>query len=152
MNNDPQIPTLPLRLGAGGLVPFIVFAGSLWAAPLDYRPLLVGWLSTYAAVILSFIGALHWGIAMVHRNMIEGDRALFMTWSVVPAIAAWVALLLPETSRFMVLAAAFAVDYAVDRELVRRYPITPWFLRLRGGLTAVVVPCLLLAALRVFLT
>ncbi len=123
----------------------------MWAAPLEHRPLLSEWLGTYAAVFLGVVGAWHFGIALVHRGMLEGDRVVFMTWSVVPAIAGWLALMLPETTRFLVLAGAFVVDFAVDRELVRRYSITPWFLRLRGGLTTVVVPCLVSAALRVFL-
>jgi hypothetical protein len=59
--------------------------------------------------------------------------------------------MLPDTTRFLVLASAFVADYAVDRELIRRYLVTPWFLRLRWGLTAVIVPCLISAALRVFL-
>lgn len=148
---DRQIPSVALRIGAGGLVPLIVLAGSLWAAPFEHRPLVLEWLSSYSAVFLGVVGAWHFGIALIHRQMLEGDRAVFMTWSAVPAIAGWLALMLPDVTRFLVLAGAFAAGYAVDRELVRRYSVTPWFLRLRGGLTAVAVSCLIAAALRVFL-
>ena len=63
------VPAVPLWLGASGLIPFILLAGALWISPVDYHPVLHDWIRTYAAVILSFIGAIHWGVAMVHRDM-----------------------------------------------------------------------------------
>jgi hypothetical protein len=43
------------------------------------------------------------------------------------------------------MAATFAVHFAVDRQLAQRFTLPGWYVRLRGGLTAVVVFCLLLA-------
>jgi hypothetical protein len=40
------------------------------------------------------------------------------------------------------------VHYAADRQLAQRFTLPPWYLRLRAGLTAVVVVCLIMAILR----
>jgi hypothetical protein len=146
MNKLPEpIPRPALWLGTGGLVPFVVLASALFAMPDHTRPQLLFWLTAYAAVILSFVGAVHWGIAMVHGQMQEGDRTVFMAWSVVPALAAWAALLLPADTGLLLMAATFAVHFAADRQLGQRFALPPWYLRLRAGLTVVVVLCLLLA-------
>jgi len=144
MQPDP-IPRTTFWLGAGGLLPFVVLTSALYALPAHTRPQLLFWLSAYSAVILSFVGALHWGIAMVHTQMREADRTLYMAWSVVPALAGWVSLLLPARTGLLLMAATFAVHFAADFQLAQRFTLPAWYLRLRGGLTAVVVLCLLLA-------
>ena len=78
----------------------------------------------------------------------EAERGVFMTWSVVPALAGWVALLLPAKAGLLLLGATFAVHYAADRQFAQRFALPRWYLRLRGGLTAVVILCLVLAAVR----
>jgi hypothetical protein len=146
MSEPPDsIPRPALWLGTAGLVPFVVLTSALFAMPDHTRPQFAFWLAAYAAVILSFVGALHWGVAMVHAQMREPDRALYMGWSVVPALAAWAALLLPARTGLLLMAATFAVHFAVDRQLAQRFTLPGWYVRLRGGLTAVVVFCLLLA-------
>ena len=86
------MPKTPFLLGTGGLVPFVVLSGATWAAPEAYTPTLLFWLSSYAALIASFLGAVHWGAALLHPAMSEQDRSVFMTWSIVPAMAGWVSL------------------------------------------------------------
>lgn len=142
------VPTVPLWLGAGGLIPFVVLTGGLWVTPPEYHPTLLDWLRTYAAVILSFIGAVHWGIAMAHREMTEPDRAVVMGWSVVPSLVAWVGLLMPPRTGLALTAAMFVVHFTMDRQLATRFVLPGWYLRLRGGLTVVVVTCLAMVAIR----
>ena len=146
MNRPPApIPRPAFWLGTGGLVPFVVLTSALYAMPEHTRPQLLFWLSAYAAIILSFVGALHWGVAMVHTQMREPDRSVFMAWSVVPALAAWVALLLPPQTGLLLMAATFAVHFGADRQLGQRFALPAWYLRLRASLTAVVVLCLVVA-------
>lgn len=142
------VPSAPLWLGAGGLVPFIVLAGALWIVPAEYHPTLHDWLRTYAAVILSFVGAVHWGIALLHRDMGDQDRAVVMAWSVVPGLVAWVSLLMSLRTGLTLTGAMFVIHYTMDRTLASRFPIPDWYLRLRSGLTIVVVACLGVAAIR----
>jgi hypothetical protein len=144
-DRDDPIPRAPFWLGATGLIPFVVLTSSLYALPEANRPVMLYWLTAYAAVILSFVGAIHWGVAMVHERMRDADRGVFMAWSAVPAAAAWVALLLPAKTGLLLLAATFVVHYAADRQFAQRFALPAWYLRLRGGLTAVVVLCLIVA-------
>jgi len=48
----------------------------------------------------------------------------------------------------LLMALTFAVQYAADRQFAQRFHLPAWYLRLRTGLTAVVVLCLLLAVAR----
>lgn len=141
------VPKTPLILGIGGVLPFAALALALWLLPSGHVPLMSVWLVGYGAVILTFVGALHWGVAMVHPEVPERDRGLLMVWSVVPAIVAWIALSLSPLTALGVLAAMFLVQFEADRRLDRRFPVTRWFLRLRARLTAAVVLCIVLAAL-----
>jgi hypothetical protein len=143
--NRTPIPKAPFWLSAGALVPFVVLVGAMWALPAAYTPPLLFWLTSYAAVTLSFAGALHWGISMLHPDMTEHDRGVFMAWSVVPALVGWIALLLPVKTGLLLLAATFVIQHAADRQLAQRFRLAAWHLRLRAGLTAVAVLCLVLA-------
>jgi hypothetical protein len=149
MNPFDQIPRAPVWLSTAGLVPFVVLTSALYALPTGNTPVILVWLTAYAAVVLSFVGAIHWGVAMVHEEMVDSDRAVFMAWSVVPALAGWAALLLPAKTGLLLLGATFAVHYAADRQLAQRFALPRWYLRLRGGLTSVVVLCLVLAVVRI---
>ena len=121
--------------------------GDTIATPGDYTPFLLQWLSSYAAVVLSFVGALHWGFAMLHPGMREGERTLSFAWSVIPALTGWAATLLQALPGLLLLAAAFSVHYGADWQFAQRFTLPGWYLRVRGGLTGVVVLCLLLAAI-----
>ena len=147
--NDPDpIPRPAFWLGTSGLVPFVVLTSALYALPDGNNPVLVVWLSAYGAVVLSFVGGIHWGVAMVHQRMRESDRTVFMAWSVVPVLAGWASLLLPAKTGLLLMASSFVVHYAADRQLAQRFALPAWYLRLRGGLTAVVVLCLIMGVVR----
>jgi hypothetical protein len=51
--------------------------------------------SSYGAVILSFVGAQHWGLAMALPGLDEAERTHRFVWSVGPCLLAWPALVLP---------------------------------------------------------
>jgi hypothetical protein len=139
------IPKAAFWLGAGGLIPFVVIASAMWALP-DHAPVLRIWLIDYAAVMLSFAGGLHWGLSMLHPEMTEQDRSVFMAWSVVPAVVGWISLLMPlAKTSLILLITTFVIQYAADRQLAQRFQLPSWYLRLRVGLTAVAVLCLALA-------
>jgi len=118
----------------------------LWALPAAYTETAVTWLLAYSAVILCFVGALHWGVALVHPEMGDRERALLTAWSVVPALVAWIALALPPLVGMLLMLTMFIVQLVADHVLVRHFSVTPWFLYLRRRLTVVVVVCLALAA------
>jgi hypothetical protein len=143
-----SIPPQALILGAGGAVPFVAFALAAWLAP----PAFAAWaqraLINYAMVILAFVGALHWGFTMKTPGMTERERWTWMGWSIVPALAAWGAGMLPFRLAIALLVATFVVHLALDHRFAAVSGLPGWYLRLRRALTALVVASLLGAALR----
>ncbi|MCK1789051.1 DUF3429 domain-containing protein [Pseudomonas violetae] len=141
-----SLPRLVSLLGYGGLLPFIGLA-LLIPFSFDYRPLFAMALVNYGAVILSFVGALHWGFAMTVQDMsAEQGRNRFI-WSVIPALIAWIATLLPMPLGCLLLVIGFVVHYRQDRQLLRVMSLPAWYLPMRLRLTLVASGCLLLAAI-----
>jgi glutaredoxin-related protein len=124
-------------LGYLGALPFVAGALGLLTAGAGSRALALQALIGYGAVILSFVGALHWTRGLEAGAAPEGARLLML--SVLPALLAWVAVLLPASEGLLMLAAGFALLYLFDRRAWRH---KPWFLRLRLHLSAVAVLCL----------
>jgi hypothetical protein len=136
--------------GLAGLVPFVVLAGLPWLLPLQQAALAMFALLAYGAVILSFLGAVHWGLALAGaipgsaagRN--AAGRGVRASWSrlglaVLPALLAWVALLLPPALGLAALAAGFAFAWLVDRAAARAGLVPAWYLPLRSLLTLCVL-------------
>jgi hypothetical protein len=150
VNSRPvnPIPPVPFWLGASTLLPFVALTSGLYALPADYQDRLAFWLSSYGAVILSFAGAVHWGLALVHPKMLYGDRMTSMGWSIVPAVAAWSSLLMPPESGLLLMAGTFAANYGADRQFEARFSLPEWYQPLRTSLAAVAILCLTLAVFR----
>jgi hypothetical protein len=138
-------PAPALALGVAGLVPFVGL-GAL--AGLQREICYAYWLATlshYGAVILAFVGALHWGAALVSDA--PGWRAwLRYGWSVVPALAAFASLQFPVWTALRLQAAMLVVCLVVDRVVVHAGGAPGWFVPLRALLTIVAAASLLLAS------
>ncbi len=138
---------LPRRvawLGYGGLLPFIATtAGS--AAGSHHDPLWLDIQHAYGAVILSFVGALHWGVAMLARDLDDAQRDARYLWSVMPALIAWPALLLTGWTASILLVVGFLLHYWQDRRLVRHCALPAWYLPLRGRLTGIACVCMIVS-------
>ena len=119
-------------LGYTGLIPFVVLVVLLGATQLSPQLLLAG-IQSYAAVILTFVGAIHWGRAM------NSGSVRLMTLSVWPSVIAWCGLLMPPQYGLPLLTLAFLVLFVLD---YRIYNQQVWFRRLRMHLTYTV--CVLL--------
>ena len=141
-SGDP-VPRAVAWLGYGGLVPFVVLAVATFADR-QRAPFWSDSLFAYGAVILSFVGALHWGFAMTLGGLSAGQRDARFAWSVVPALLAWPALLLPALSAGLLLVAGFLAHYWQDRRLAGMAELPAWYLPLRLRLSS--VACLCLAA------
>ena len=126
----PQPPAAALWLGYLGLLPFAAGALGAWLElPGAGRAL-----AAYGAVILSFVGAIHWGVAATHPQS-PGARGAFPA-SVVPALVAWAAMLLaPGPAALGLLAVAFPAWLAWERRFLQG-PLPPWLRRLRLELSA----------------
>lgn len=136
---------LAAALGLGGLVPFIALAG--WSAAVPASRDAVNALLNYAACIASFVGAVHWGIAL-HACESPSRQRFRYGWSVVPALLAWGVLALPDVgARLVGMAGVLGASLAVDVCLWRRHALAGGYVALRCGLTAVACLSLLAATL-----
>ncbi len=114
--------TVAVLLSVAGLIPFIVLGAVVLLDPLD-TPIAIEVLISYGAVILSFIGAVHWGFALrdtaypvggvpLTPAVLGAERQLLI-FGIVPAIIGWVALLAmihfnaPALALFILLAGFF---------------------------------------------
>jgi len=142
MSNDRSAPLAARVLGFSGLIPFWALA----LAPLFgvNPPWVQQALMAYAAVILSFVGALHWGVAATVRP--QRPWRVF-GWSVIPALLAWVALLLPFRDALMLLTLGFATAMLVDQRLYVDSAAAPWLVPMRTVITVLVLVALFVAQL-----
>jgi hypothetical protein len=140
--NQQPVPRLAALLGYAGLIPFVVLSAALWLLPSTYQVFINQALLLYASLILAFMGAVHWGLAMLQAD-IDYQRQLVI--SVIPALVAWLALFLPEILNYSVLIIAFALLCLFDTRMSKTGRAPSWYPRLRSPLTTVVVASLLVA-------
>jgi hypothetical protein len=128
-------------LGYLALVPFVGCAALVWLPDVDLRNAAALALSAYAAVVVSFIGAIHWGLGF---RQAQPATSLFV-WGVVPSIVAWIAVLVPFRAGLVTQALMLAVCYLVDRRVYVREGVAAW-LPLRRSLTIPAALCCLVGA------
>jgi hypothetical protein len=121
-----------LRLGYAGLLPFVGGAALVWLLPVSPAQVFVAQaLSAYAALIISFLGGIHWG------HVMRGATGLPpLAWGVLPSLLAWPALLMPAHAALVVHGVLLLACYAVDRRLYAAAGTAAW-LTLRFRLSAV---------------
>jgi hypothetical protein len=129
-------------LGFAGLIPFVVLSLGCWLVQRDWLGLLVSAQMSYGVAILSFLGAVHWGAAMLSEELSIDRTKLALLWGVLPSLLAVGAAQLLIGIGFALITAAFVMVYLVDKRLYGWYPLPPWFLALRFQLTCVVVASL----------
>lgn len=119
------------RLGYAGLLPLVVGALLVWLVWPEAHPYATAALAGYAAVIVSFLGGIHWGVAFARPDA----HTSWWLWGVTPSLVAWIGVLMPPSSGLVILGVMFAVCYAVDRRLYPLYGLSRW-LTLRFRLSA----------------
>lgn len=152
-----RIPKLPFCLAILGTVPFIlstvfILLNAFFDYSVEFPYVAISWfevLTTYGAVILSFLGGIHWGFAMILYN--KGDHSLsvrrLLLWSNVVAVLAWSVLLhYDPLVQLLTLILFFIAQWLLDLRIVRKVEHVPnWFGVLRTLITPVVIVCLLLS-------
>jgi hypothetical protein len=132
------------KLGHAGLLPFVAGAALVWFVTAEAHPYVVLALAAYAALIVSFLGGIHWGLAM--RSATALPPMPLLLWGVSPSLLAWPALLMPPSAGLPLLGLLLVVCYVVDRKLYPRFGAGAW-LGLRFRLSAVAaISCFVAAA------
>jgi len=139
MKQQNVIPKPALWLGYAGLIPFFITA--ILSYTTDYAYFSTA-LIAYGATILSFLGGVRWGLAIVNSNSTHLSFSLVI--SILPSIVGWISLLLPSYVGFMLLAGGFFVLLLAD---IRSQDSPPWYPRLRVPLSLGAMTCLIFSFL-----
>ncbi|WP_454884024.1 DUF3429 domain-containing protein [Sphingomonas oryzagri] len=130
-------PPMPaIVLGAMGLLPLLIALFVRLAAGADPDTALPGKIGglalTYAAMILSFLGGIWWGVASARAS--ENERPRLMVIAVVPAILATVlygfSADMPVVCSTL-LGLVIAATPLVDRMLMKKRLVPAWWMNLR---------------------
>jgi len=130
-NNSEIHPHLAKLIGYGGLIPFAACAALMYAGNTGVSIIALFASAVYGAVILSFVGAVHWGLTM------REDRSPYWyVWSIIPAILGWLSIVLLDIKiSLLALAIAFTLAWSVDRQANLQGLIPAWYMQMRNILT-----------------
>ncbi len=145
LTREDDMPVPALALGAAGLLPFIfgavaiIVAPSLDSASLPDATYFARVLMAYGAVILSFLGGVRWGAAiLVERDgeaprSVEDANALTaeLVIAILPSLIAWGSLLMPPPLGLALLAISFVVMGIIDQIASGAGRLPRWYGRLR---------------------
>lgn len=130
-------------LGLAGLLPFAASALGSHVAPDSWQGFARGALIAYGSVILSFLGAVHWGLALraLPEEQPFGPARLLL--GVAPALVAWMALLLPDVFSLTLLALGILATAGIEQWAQRRGLVPGSYMALRWVLSVGAALCLM---------
>ncbi len=135
------LPPVALALGLAGLLPFL--GCGLGALGMWQPEAMLLALVAYGAVILAFLGGVHWGFALPSTL---ADRSHRLALSVVPSLIGWVAILLAllvsGEVALLLLAGGFAVTLVVETRIAAAGQMPEGYMGLRWMLSLVVLTVL----------
>lgn len=101
---------------------------------------LVDMLTTYAAVVFSFFGGIHWGLAVLQVEEHGEEAKRMFTESLIMMLLAWGTFFIPEHYlRVLIFALLFALSWCADSLLYNQRIVPLWYFNLRGMVTPIVV-------------
>ncbi len=144
------LPPLAAVLGIAGLIPFALCG---YGAVAGYDDRAAQALAAYGAVILAFLGGVHWGFALPEPSG-RAERAR-LGLGVVPSLIGWVALLLViavgAEAGLALLLVGFAGLTVVESRAAKAGLMPAGYMSLRYGLSAGVMTILaVVLVLRLF--
>ena len=149
-----ELPSIVRILGYAGLIPFIGLAFMVQLADSPNDMIALESLVAYGAVIVSFLGALHWGACFKTIGTSTQNRWLdhsVWIWGIMPALIAWLAIHIFIPLALLLLAATLIVQRAIDQRTYAYYfanaQMANAFMHMRTHLTIVASVCLIWAGL-----
>ena len=141
-NDNPASPSVhraAVFLGLAGLLPFIALGLCVPFMAPSWQTQAVQAVVAYGAVILSFLGGVHWGAALTGHN----DNPWRYGYAVMPSLLGWVAVLCDDAGpALFLLSTGLLVTFFVDRAVYGRMH---WYTLLRAALTLVATTSLYMA-------
>ena len=146
---EPTPRPLPpglVAFGYAGVLPFVACVLAVALLEGEGRAFAVRALVAYGAVILSFLGAVHWGLLLRQPGAAAQAR---LAIGVLPSLAGWVALLLPDRYALALLVAAFGGFWLYEHRVVGTALLPGGYLGLRRYLSLAACALLTLGLLLV---
>jgi hypothetical protein len=144
---ETNVPLSAGWLGGFGAVPFVGLAGAIHFLSGPTKLLVAHGMVAYGAVILSFLGGVHWGLAVLPKRASDRRKLpLRLILSVIPSLLGWSSLLTGGTTALFILSASFAAMLWVDLWATRIGQAPAWYPKLRIPLSIVVIVTLLFGA------
>ena len=140
--SNTRTPSTALLLGFCGLVPFVTLAALSFVVSSVHRPTVTFGLLAYGVTIVSFLGAIHWGLTMVEN--VPSKRRLI--WGVLPSLLAWVSLLIQVQWGLLLVAAVLFLCLVIDYQIYPDFGLDHW-LGMRLILSVVAIVSTVLPAL-----
>jgi len=139
--------TMALLLGYLGLIPFVAPALLIWFLDEQTALLLSTVQIVYAALIISFMGGVHWGYAVK-----QGDNARYWQFliSVLPTLVLFAVFVFGLTVEPLYIAILFSLILIVQAGVDQITMTEKWFVTLRLVLTATASVSLVLVGLSGF--
>ena len=96
----------------------------------------------YGSIILTFLGAVYWGIILYdsRKDLISENVKIYITcWSIIPSLWSGLILIFNHNITIIILALCFMVVQLVDELTIEYFKFPKWYLFLRRLLTIVVI-------------
>src|SRR4051812_19539182 len=133
-----MVRRLAWLLAITGTLIFAVMTAFLFSGENHVRIPAIAALVTFAAVVISYLGGIEFGLALREEGSNEGIRALAISMSALPSLAGWGVFWLPSPQQQIGVAIAlFVMVWISDLYLARRGLIPSWFVDLRTAVTAI---------------
>ena len=125
-------------LGYSGIIPFAGLAVMLVIVDVRLNISVAFALHLYGAIILSFLGGLHWGRIASQRDNTSSDK-WYLIYSVIPSLIGWFSCLFVGIWRASasLLIAGFILSYLIDVRLIKQGEWQSWMGKLRFNLTLI---------------
>ena len=147
-----RLPPTAIALGIAGLIPFVGCGIAAVSSIDDRAALALAALIYYGAVILAFLGGVHWGFVLAPRplpvvttRLARDDLRLVL--GVLPALIGWGAVLLAQLvapiGGLAVLIVGFIATVVTEWQMRRREVIPTGYMWLRWALSLVVLTTLI---------
>jgi hypothetical protein len=139
--NSSDPPAWANVLGYAGLFPFVALSAAFFLPERVSHSFISHAFSSYAVAIISFLGAIHWGLEMRESPTAKVNPAPWL-WGIMPSLLAWFATLLTPPFDLLFMAVLLWLCYRVDQQRYPHYRLDSW-LPMRFRLTLVAsISCL----------
>ena len=119
-----------------GLLPFVItlLVSILGSKELNSYSIIM--FVSYGAVIIGFIGAVHWGFLLESKSIQR--QGLLLSISVLPSLIGWFALISPIPFALLILCIMYPLLFIYERHSVLNTLLPKWYMLMRLKLTIMV--------------